>query len=121
MPRKTCITCNERKSIEDFQKDKRNISGYENRCRDCKNASARAKIKCPNCKQSYTRATLGPHMKTNKCINGEAEWKHPMPKNQKFKGNGRERVTCPCKHDLCQGEVMEGTAYRHMKYGIGHY
>jgi len=59
-------------------------------------------------------------MRTKKCINGEAEWKHPMKKNNRFKSNGKEMVKCPCKHDQCQVEVMESTAYRHMKYGITH-
>ena len=118
MPRKSCNICEQRKPIEDFQKDKRNSSGYENRYRDCKNAQSRRKIKCPNCKQSYTRATLGTHMKTDKCVKGETEWKHPMPRNKRFKSNGQELVKCPCKHKACNGEVKEHTAYRHMRYGI---
>ena len=117
MPRKTCIACNERKPIEDFQKDKRNKSGFENRCRDCKNSSARSKIQCPNCKQSCSRASLGSHMKTKKCVNG-VEWKHPMSPNKRFKSNGREIVKCPCKHEACPGEIKEYTAYHHMRYGI---
>jgi hypothetical protein len=41
-----------------------------------------------------------------------------MKKNKRFKSNGKEIVTCPCKHKKCSGEIKESTAYRHMKYGI---
>ena len=119
MTRQTCINCNERKSIEDFQKDKRNSSGYDNRCRACKNGSARRKVQCPNCDGTYSRADLAKHMKTDKCINAEVERKHPMMKNKRFKSNGKEIVKCPCKHDQCQVDIKESTAYRHITYGFG--
>jgi len=59
-------------------------------------------------------------MKTKKCISGELEWKHPMKNKNRFKSDGKEYVTCPCKHEQCQVEIKESTAYRHMKYGIGY-
>jgi len=119
MPRQTCITCNERKSIDLFPKDSRCSSGYENRCRACKNSSSRRKVQCPNCNGSYAHADLPKHMRTKKCINGKTtEWKHPMSKNHRFKSNGREVVECPCNHEACKGEIKESIAYRHMRYGI---
>ena len=117
---KTCNVCKQDKSIDDFQKDNRNKSGYQNRCRSCRNACIRCTVKCPNCGESYTLATLRVHMKTKKCTEGEAEWKHPMPKNKRFKSNSDELVDCPCGHKACSGEVKEQTAYRHMRYGINH-
>jgi len=120
MPRKTCYICDVRKDVTEFKPDKRNLDGYENRCRQCTNTSARAKIECPKCKKSYTKATLVNHMKTTKCIQGEAKWKHPMPQNKRFKSNGQKIVKCPCKHKSCAREIKERTAYKHMKYGIGY-
>ena len=118
MPRQTCKVCDERKSIDEFPKDSRNSSGYETRCRACKNSQSRRKVQCPNCNETCARADLVKHMQTRKCINGEDDWKHPMKKNKRFKSNGKEIVTCPCKHKKCSGEIKESTAYRHMKYGI---
>ena len=122
MPRKTCTTCNERKSIDLFLKDPRCAGGYAFSCQDCRNArvTVRPKVKCPNCDGMYALSGLAKHMKSKKCIDGELEWKYPMPPNKKFKWNGQEYVKCPCKHEQCQGKVKECTAYRHMKYGIGY-
>ena len=120
MPRQTCTICKERKSIDLFPKDSRYASGYVKQCKACKNSDNRRKVKCPNCDGAYARADLPKHMKTKKCISGELEWKHPMKNKNRFKSDGKEYVTCPCKHEQCQVEIKESTAYRHMKYGIGY-
>ena len=118
MPRQTCTTCNERKSIDLFPKDSRCARGYAFRCKDCKAAEVKPKVRCPNCNKTCAEADLANHMKTKICINVDADWKHPMKSKDRFKYNETRYVTCPCKHEQCQGKIMESTAYRHMKYGI---
>lgn len=38
---KECYTCFEKKSLYDFCKERRNIDGYANRCRECNKAYRR--------------------------------------------------------------------------------
>jgi len=57
-------------------------------------------------------------MKTKKCLEGEAEWKTPMSKKNRFNSRGTDIVDCLCGHKACSGEIKESTAYRHMRYGI---
>ena len=118
MTRKTCTVCDVRKSVDQFPKDSRYSTGHDSVCRACKNTRARTKVKCTNCSRSYARADLGAHMKTKKCIQGEAKWRHPMPKKKQFNSRGQSIVTCPCGHRTCKGEIKELTAYRHMRYGL---
>ncbi len=38
----------------------------------------------------------------------------------RFNSNGKEYVICPCQSEQCQVRIKEGTAYRHLKYGVGY-
>ena len=118
MTRQTCTMCNLRKSLDEFPKDSRYSTGHDTSCRACKNAAKRAKVKCPNCKEMYTSASITIHMKTKKCREGLQEWKHPMPAKKRFSSRGQSMVKCLCGHRTCKVDMKEHNAYRHMKYGL---
>jgi hypothetical protein len=110
MPR-TCSKCGEVKSSAEFALDRRNKSGREHRCQECKNKANSVLIECENCGKEVQKRDKAAHMRTAKCLAGKQPW-------QQFKSNGTAIVKCTCGHKNCKVKVTEKNAYRHLKYGF---
>ena len=109
MPRE-CSKCEEMKPSAEFSFDKRTKSGYESRCKKCKNAGRGGKIPCENCGRDVQKWAMAAHLKSARCMGGDKPW-------HQFAATGKAMVKCPCAAKQCQVKVSEATAYRHLKYG----